>query len=319
MGDLRLVNAEQTRMVISAQQQREIQQLYSNASAKIATEIERLKLKDNVSSVMRTEYLNMLGRQLEEQMLVISRGTQVIIENGMLKTSEAVVADMVAYNRSLGITLQGLYSHVPTDVVASIVSGQVYDGNWTLSRALWRDVNKHQSDIERIIAQGVAQNQSVYDIAKALEKYVDPAARKDWSWGKVYPGSSRVVDYNAQRLARTMVSHSYQQSFVRTTQKNPFFIGYRWLTANSGHVCPLCIERSEADEYGLGEGVFPKDELPLDHPNGECTFEAVTEMDTDEMIDALVNWAHGEENEELDEYARDLGFPIPEVKASVRQ
>ena len=70
-------------------------------------------------------------------------------------------------------------------------------------------IKNTQGDIQYIVAQGIASQKSAFDIAKDLEKYVDPSAKKDWAWSKVYPGTKKVVDYNAQRLARTMVSHAY--------------------------------------------------------------------------------------------------------------
>ena len=126
---------------------------------------------------------------------------------------------------------------------------------------------------------------------------MNPDARKDWDWGKVYPGTKKVVDYNAQRLARTMVSHAYQQAFVRTTQKNPFVSKYKWEASNSGRVCEICEERDGK--------LFDKDELPLDHPNGMCTFTTVMD-DLEKIGERLGDWAAGKSDPELDKWAEDL-------------
>jgi hypothetical protein len=106
------------------------------------------------------------------------------------------------------------------------------------------------------------------------------------------------VDYNAQRLARTLVSHAYQQALVRTTQKNPFVTKYQWEASNSTRICPLCASR---------DGVlFDKDDLPLDHPNGMCTFIAVMPDSMVDIADRLGDWAHGKSDPELEEYAKFL-------------
>ena len=59
------------------------------------------------------------------------------------------------------------------------------------------------------------ENCSYYEIAKDLESYVRPNARLPWNLRmadgkKIY---KKQIDYNAQRLARTLVQHGYQQSF----------------------------------------------------------------------------------------------------------
>ncbi|MFR3483130.1 MAG: hypothetical protein ACLTXL_06365 [Clostridia bacterium] len=89
---------------------------------------------------------------------------------------------------------------------------------------------------------------------------------KPWNWGVVYPGVNRQVDYNAQRLARTAVTHAYQLSLQRSTRDNPFVRGYRWHSSNSGRVCPLCRKQDGT--------VFEKVICPLDHPNGMCVVTA---------------------------------------------
>ena len=74
-------------------------------------------------------------------------------------------------------------------------------------------------------------------------------------------------------------------------RNDPFVIGYRWLTSNfHGRVCDICRERAETDQYGLGTGVFPKDALPLDHPNGMCTFEAVMPDDMKTIAQKIGMW-----------------------------
>ena len=91
-----------------------------------------------------------------------------------------------------------------------------------------------------------------------------------------------------------MVSHAYQQSFVRTTQRNPFVTKYKWEASNSSRLCEICASR---------DGVlFEKDELPLDHPNGMCTFTAVTDSMVD-IADRIADWVEGKSDPELDDYA----------------
>lgn len=319
MPEIRLVNSERIKPKLTAAQERAIKKLYKDSLRNIRDWAKFLEGKSNVSSILRTQYLNNMEREIQQEFHNIGSQVEDIIEANMTMVSQAVVEDINSVLNSLGLHIKGAYSFVPASVVQAITTGQVYDGNWSLSKAIWQHTRKSQQDIQDIIAKGVLENKSSYDIAKELEKYVDPRARKPWDWGKIYPGTNKVIDYNAQRLARTLVSHAYQQSFMRTTRENPFFEGYRWLTANNHRVCEVCRGYAENQHAeGLPEGVFPKSELPLDHPNGQCTMTIYTTQTTDDIVDSLVNWVHGESNPQLDRFARDLGYPIGVVKSFVK-
>lgn len=293
----RLRLAENMRMKLARKQQKEIKELYERVAKKIAKEAE--KLPDTSSAALRWQYLKTLQGQVSDQIRNIGSKLEGTLISNMAQVATAAAKDNLSLLQSIGMPMiKGAFSHVPDDVVSSIVTGQVYGGNWSLSRAIWNNTSKTQKDINTIIAEGVAQNKSVYDIAKDLEKYVSPSAKKPWDWNKVYPGTARKVDYNAQRLARTMVSHAYQQSFVQTTIKNPFVTQYRWLGSNSHRICPLCAERD-------GQ-LFDKDDLPLDHPNGMCTFEAVMTGSMADMANRIADWALGGSDPELDDYSQYL-------------
>lgn len=288
-------NAEEQRLRITQEQQEYIRGLYKQASTNIGKLAEQAPRVP--SDALRQQYLHTLQGQIDAQLRNIERQLNGTIKSGMTDTAKATVADAKSFLKEAGLPIKGAYSHVPADIVRSVASGQLYTGNWTLSKALWLNTTETQHDVQSIVAQGIIQNKSAYDIAKDLEKYVDPTARKDWEWSKVYPGTKKVVDYNAQRLARTMVSHAYQQAFVRTTQKNPFVSKYKWEASNSERTCEICEERDGK--------LFNKDELPLDHPNGMCTFTAVME-DLDKIGERLGDWAAGKSDPELDKWAEDL-------------
>src|SRR5699024_8242772 len=139
--------------------------------------------------------------------------------------------------------------------------------------------------IQTIISRGILAQKPAYDLAKDLETYLRPEARKPWDWGKVYPGVSRQVDYSAQRLARTAVTHAYQLSLERATKDNRYVEGYRWHSAGGGRVCPLCQQRNGK--------LYEKGNLPLDHPNGMCVVTAEISKSYEEIGRELGDWAAG--------------------------
>lgn len=291
---LDLSGAELYRVQLTLRQQKQLEKLYRDVAKEVAQRAEQAPRVP--SDALRAEYLRTLQGQLNERLREVQAEMGKTIRGNMRSVTDAVIEDNTEFLRSVGMPLEGAFSWVADDVIRSVVTGQIYQGDWTLSRALWNTTKKTQRDIQTVIARGIAENKSAYDIAKDLEKYVNPTARKPWDWNKVYPGTAKKVDYNAQRLARTMVSHAYQQAFVRTTIKNPFVTSYRWEASNSARVCEICADRDGK--------IFEKDDLPLDHPNGMCTYTAVMDLTAEQIADRIADWYHGTPDSALDEYAR---------------
>lgn len=296
MAKLNLNTAEQARVQLTQKQQKHIEQIYKGVAKDIDEKIKKLP---NVSSAhLQKTYLENLKKQVIDELDKASGDLQGMIEGNMKSVAESVLDSTLDFTKKVGLSVEGLYSHVPDEIVKSVASGQLYEGDWTLSKAIWKDHMKTQYNINTVVAKGIAENKSAYDIAKDLEKYVDPSAEKPWDWSKVYPSVGKKIDYNAQRLARTMVSHAYQQAFVRSTQKNPFVTKYKWDASNSARTCPICAERDGK--------LYDKNDLPLDHPNGMCTFEAVIPDSMEDIADRIADWTYGADDPELDTWAEDL-------------
>ena len=297
--------AEGIRIKITNQQAKQIKQLYRDLANEYKRELKVLSTRTNISSVMRTQYLKDYVKELEGDIKYLNDNVEKTIMTNALRVSKAVVEDSIALDKKMGFS--GIFTkqfYIPQDVVAMVSSGKLYEGKWTLSKAIWSDNQKKINDIQSIVAKGIAGNKSTYEIAKDLERYVNPRARKLWDWSKVYPHTSKKIDYNAQRLARTMVSHAYEESFVESTKDNPFIEAYMWEASGSDRMCPICEDRD-------GQ-IFPKDDLPLDHPNGMCTFSIVMQRSYEEIGRSIANWINGEGdprlNKELDHYAETLGY-----------
>ena len=322
MYNLRFAKAEQTRKAITNQQLKQIKSMYQEIADQYSRRIEYLSDKTNISSILRTQYLREYQKQLADELGKVNRRIESNIKSGMTKTAEAVLEEEIRRAKELGFAgITGKYSNIPTDVVETIISGQLYQGNWSLSSAIWGTNKKIQQDCQNIVARGIAANKGVYEVAKDLEAYVNPSARKTYRWARDYPGSTKVIDYNASRLARTMMSHAYQEAFERSTEKDPWVEAYQWNTGHNNRVCQLCIEREENDSYGLGPGVYPKGEVPLDHPNGQCFLTIVQTKNTNDVVNDLANWYNGvgdqNMNEKINDFAYSLGYTPEMLKKTV--
>ena len=311
MAEWTLADATQIRANLTKEQEDEISMLYRKVYLQVRKQMLAIPKDGTTSQQIQRQYLDKLHKQLDEAYKSLGVGLEKQIQKEAKKAAQGVVESSKKMTNKLGLKIEGAYSFVPKDVINALVTGQVYGGNWSLSGAIWADIDKKQFDISKVIAEGLAANKSAYDIAKDLETYVDPKAKKEWDWSKVYPGTSKKVDYNAQRLARTMISHAYQQSLERVCKNNPFVDGFIWQSAHSSRVCPICAER---------DGQFyKKGELPLDHPNGMCTFIASIQGSMNDVADRLADWVQGNSDPELDKWASDLGIaPIPSEKLMKR-
>lgn len=303
MASLIFKDAEAAKAAIMASQQKEIAKLYEDWADEIGERAKYYSHKSTASAPVSERYYRELQKQLRQTSQEVSNEIYKKIKSNIYTVADAVVSDNVKWLESFGFSSAGLnaaFSYVPHEVVQNLITGQIYDSGWSLSSRIWGDNEQTLKDIYQVMARGLAENKPIYEIAKDLESYVRPSARLPWNLRmadgkKIY---KKQIDYNAQRLARTLVQHGYQQSFIATTQKNPFITEYVW-RSNGSRVCNLCKAR---------DGVhYKKTELPMDHPNGMCTMEPVV---VDNMIDQLADWFNSPDGTypEIDAFAGNFGY-----------
>lgn len=296
-------DSEAAKFAIMTSQQKEIAKLYEDWADEIGERAKFYSHKSNASAPVSERYYKELQKQLRATSQEVSNEIYKKIKSNIYTISDAVVSDNVKWLESFGFSQEGLnaaFSYVPHEVVQNLITGQIYDSGWSLSSRIWGDNEQTLKDIYQVMARGIAENKPIYDIAKDLESYVRPSAMLPWNLRmsdgrKIY---KKQVDYNAQRLARTLVQHGYQQSFIATTQKNPFITEYVWVS-NGSRVCEICAARDGTH--------YKKTELPMDHPNGMCTMEPVVDGD---ISDKLANWFNSPDGTypEIDEFAGNFGY-----------
>ncbi|MBC5689769.1 hypothetical protein H8S37_12660 [Mediterraneibacter sp. NSJ-55] len=300
-----IAEAQKKRIQITKKQQQQIAKLYRDIAKDLGKEIARKSEK-----TLTYRWLKDYAKSLKGQSKQIYADLQGIVGAGIFDTAVAVSR---AEEQFWGGIMPGVserfrdaFSSIPQTCVDELMNGGIYKDFTGLSERLWNYKGKFDRDIGYIINRGIIEQKSAYDLAKDLEMYVDPQAKKPWEWRKVYPNCNRVVDYNAQRLARTSVTHAYQLSFQRSTRNNPFIEKYQWHSSNAGKTCELCRERDGK--------MFPKNRVPLDHPNGMCIITAVIPKSMDEIGEELSDWAAGKRNPELDRWLGRHTRPIKNKK-----
>lgn len=307
MNEFKLGNAEKLRDRLTKEQEQEIANTYKQVADKVKKKLKSIPDNGTATSALKKQQLQQLKKLLDSEYKSMRDKIGKQIEQKVKETTQGPINAAKEFAKKLGfVKLEGSYASVPNDVISSIVTGQVYDGDWSLSSALWKDVQHKQKDINKVIADGVSMNKSAFDIAKDLEEYVDPKAKKSWDWKKVYPGVSSKIDYSAQRLARTMPAHAYQQSLEATVKNNPFIDGYIWHSGTGKRTCEICRERDGK--------FFAKGKLPMDHPNGRCTFITKGQSMMD-ISDRLADWVNGKSDKGIDKYMEDLYGKVKQEKS----
>lgn len=292
-------DAEDYRGIVISQEEKQIKEFYESLTKELNKQIKQLDAENDETNRL---YLTQLKKELNTKISQISMQTATVIRGGVESITERVLENNQVFLNNLGFAEYRYNPQLVVNMADYVVSGKLYGDKWSLSSSIWGNSLKTQQDINSIVARGIIEGKSTYEIAKQLERYVNPEVLHP-----VRYGVNGQIDYNAQRLARTMTQHAYQEAFVESTKDNPFIEAYQWITSGMSNVCALCIEREEADEYGLGAGIYPKDALPLDHPNGNCTFDIVTTWDEDSAREAVFEWNFGElDDEELEEALDDF-------------
>lgn len=287
------LTAHYEKTALTEQTAKRIQRIYKQSAQDIEKKLRNLKML-NPSDSLKKVYLENLLKDINKSSASFNKLIQSTITSAGEQAGSIAVDAGNKIMKLAGLEIKGAYSYIPRQQVLNIASGKLYGDKWTLSQSIWKNGIRTKSDIQNVVAKGLTENKSIKAISDDLIKYVDPSARKPWDWSKVYPGTATKVDYNAQRLARTMIQHSFQSSLVQSQRYNPFCKGVIWHSVGlHGRTCELCMERDGK--------VFPLKDLPLDHPNGLCYFEPALDSMND-IADRLGDWVNGGTDPALDTY-----------------
>ncbi|MEY7998618.1 hypothetical protein AB8U03_00130 [Clostridium sp. Mt-5] len=288
---------------LNIEQYKQIRDLYRDVAKSLQVKANKAK-KGSLTERWAKDYKKAVKAQIEQMSIVLK---SVVSEN-MRKSAENAAEiqldffDQINMKYGLGMSkaFKDMFSDVPNDVLKEMVSGNFYKDGKGLSQRLWFNENKVNGDIDRIIQKGIAEKKSAYELAQDLQTYVNPDAKKDWDWKKVYPNVAKTIDYNAQRLARTSISHAYTLSMLKSCERNPFVNKVKWHSVFApSRTCPLCKKR-DGQEYLLKN-------CPMDHPNGLCYQEPLLDDSLENIGSRLNTWVKGGSDKDLDDWYEKYG------------
>lgn len=197
-----------------------------------------------------------------------------------------------------------LLYRVPQEAVQTIYT-RVYQDGLYLSERIWRLNVNTQRGLQKCVVDGLARGLHYDDpkIAEQVRRFLQPARMgknvkptitRTLKDGTKYTFRQRPVSYDAARLLRTEYMNAFRESSSICAQRNPACTGERWVISpfHPDTGCE-CEDYAEHDE-GLGEGVFPVGDLPLNpHPQCLCTTEQVT-VEMEEFLGWAQDFMAGE-------------------------
>lgn len=303
--------AKNKEIKLTKESYKQIQQIYKDVAKDLLIKSKKTN-KKSLSERWLKDYRKAIKRALSEINKILNKNiTDKIKKSAKLPSS--VQLDFFSlidnkYNLGMHQTFKNMFSRVPEEVVKELINGNIYKDGRGLSKRIWFANNKVKGDIQHIINKGIIEKKSAYELAKDIETYVNPQAKQDFKWKKVYPNiGNKKVDFNAQRLARTSINHAYFMSNVRSCSKNPFVECMHWELSLQHFIrmhgrTDICDEYANSDNYNLGTGNFPINKVPLPHPQCMCIIYAIIPDSMENIGTKLNKWVNGGSDNTLDEW-----------------
>lgn len=285
---------------LNFEQERELYKIYKDAGNNLINEI--LQMPDSRTKSHRIETYKIISDYKSELYNNLSK----TIENNIQKSSDIQkevqlsFVDMISPDKVTNEALKRTITKVSNDTVKQLIAGGYYKDGKTLSKRIWNLTGDNGNKIDAIIKDNISKGANGKELAKELDKYVNPKNRitpKTFTDGL---GGDN-ISYQARRLARTSITHAQTETMIQNAKKNPFCKGLKW-NLSASHFTRMHGKRDICDDY---EGrTFKPEELPLQHPNCLCYFTEVLE-DMNKCIETMKDWGNGKKNKAIDDWVQE--------------
>lgn len=248
-------------------QRKMVNNLYKNVYLVTKKNIQKIGLQkstDKLSSLDKSR-LKFLDKSFGKSANISSEVKNILYTN-MYKLCEATIDEV---EEQIDTTIPDREEFIQ-NVIDSVVLGLIYNTNWTLSDATNQLSNNLHDLVSEVITDGIASGKSEEEIVEDVLAVIDPNAQNPSYVNKrkhrtLYTGK---VTYPANRLVHTTLQHSFQKVIVDISKWLEKGTGakvmIRWISALLPNTCEVC--------EGRHNNLYTPNDLPLDHPNGQCEF-----------------------------------------------
>ncbi|MCR1163716.1 hypothetical protein NE169_00070 [Clostridium botulinum] len=293
-------------------QEKKLLDIYEEASKQISYKLSKVR-----AGSLTARYLNELDKSINRYVLELRTNLSKSIKESIKASSQIASSVQLSYLdaivpvQDIKSTFNKMFTQLPSNITKELISGNYYSDGKTLDQRLWNITNKNSRDIDTLIKINVAKDVNARELAKELDKYINPYKRIEAK--TLETGMSKNVSYQAQRLSRTCLTHANTETYIQGSKMNPFNIGLKWNLSPSHyerqvarHGEDICDEYATQDNYDLGAGIYPVDKYPIAHPNCLC-YPTQENISVEKARDELIAWANGESNPKLDKWLESYG------------
>lgn len=284
------------------QQERELLSIYEEAAKRTI-----LKLTKAETGTLTHRYLSELDKSLIQYTNYLRYNLSKSVKDNIGQSSKIAsdiqksYMELIAPSQDLKNTFNKMFTQLSDDVVKQLISGKYYEDGKSLDKRLWNLTSKNAKDIDNLIKVNVAKGVNARELANELDAYINPSNRMQ---AKTFEAKiNKKISYQAQRLARTSLTHANVETYIQGSKMNPFCEGLKWNLSPS-HFSRMKGRTDICDEYS-GK-VFKINEYPISHPNCLC-YPTQEVIDIDKARNELIDWVNGDDNTKLDKWLNDYG------------
>lgn len=243
--------------------------------------------EEAVSLITAEEMLRSLALPWDGSGMTLSEKLHGTAED-MRKRIADTVKDQLRRNRNIRQAAEALYDgyhagrvvrqqQLPQYIQKLMTLYQRSKGN--LSGDEYEEILKQLRGVlrqhERLTGDGASYNHfrtSVAELVTAILEKGDKAVHN-----ALWVAAQEKSRYAAERIARTEGARAYYDAFMAQYEGNDAVSAFQWKKSSRHPVFDICDLYAEADLYGLGKGVFPKDKAPglPAHPHCLCHYSPV--------------------------------------------
>ena len=153
---------------------------------------------------------------------------------------------------------------------------------------LLKKVRRARRQVERL-GQGGAPNQALKTAYRELLDAVTDGTEEALT-RSVHTAIEEKSRYVAERIARTEAARAWADGFAEKYMNDDTVVAFRWKLSSRHPAFDICNLYAEADLYGLGKGIFPKDQTPRlpVHPHCLCHLAPVYRSELNKIAHNLV-------------------------------
>jgi hypothetical protein len=302
-----ILKARKEFLKLSSSQEEELLNSYVELAKQLKIDISRCRTSN------QEKYLNNLYDIVQTNIRDLSKDINKMIKENIETSSQIASSVDLAYYKAItdDVALSAMFQSTVLNnsrkTVSKLIQGSFYKDKTSLSNRLWKISDKSIKDIDTLIKVNVLKGANARELSLQVEKYVNPNKVQKHiidvvDGKKIYQN----VSWQSTRLARTSITHSFNENTLSQAYSNPFNQGMKWELSPEHSVRmhgkrDVCDDYAGQNSYDLGTGVFPLDKVPVAHPCCLChQYEITTEIN--QAIKELKEWSKGGSNNKLDEW-----------------